>query len=439
LDQPLIGRVLAIPVLTLETLPMKKTLLALTLVFALVAPMNAVAAIKPGASCKKAGQTSTFVGKKYTCVKSGKRLVWNKGVAIAKPRPAVTPTPVATPTPTPTVEPTPSPTPIATPTPTPTVEPTPTPTPTPLSIDNLDVEMVYQKSRQEVSRYVAAGTTSGSTVTFEIGANVESWRVAIAKTEVESAIKLWSSFYKANAATIIWYSSKDIEWAKRKYVEVGGIAAWAVGFNGCTPQYCGNASASNISGKFIFEQGLEFADAGLWNRSTAAHEYTHLAQFGLSNPTGLNNILWWAVEGSAQFYGEAIGYTPFDSKRETRMGIHSQYARDSAVYVNSLFPGRTLKSLLELNDIESVKKLMRSLESNRGSTGAIGLSYLLGSYATEVLVSIYGHEKMATFYKGYSAGQNSETNFLNVFGISLDTFYSKLTPYLTAISAELRN
>ena len=97
---------------------MKKVLLALILVFALVAPLNATAAIKAGGSCKKAGQTSTFAGKKFTCVKSGKKLVWNKGVLVAKP------TPVATPTLTP------SPTPVVTPTPTPVATPTPTPTPT---------------------------------------------------------------------------------------------------------------------------------------------------------------------------------------------------------------------------------------------------------------------------------------------------------------------
>jgi M6 family metalloprotease-like protein len=77
---------------------MKRTLLALILVFALVAPLNATAAIKAGASCKKAGQSSTFAGKKYTCVKSGKKLIWNKGVAIAKPTPLENPTPTPTPT-----------------------------------------------------------------------------------------------------------------------------------------------------------------------------------------------------------------------------------------------------------------------------------------------------------------------------------------------------
>jgi M6 family metalloprotease-like protein len=99
---------------------MKKILLALTLIFALVAPLNATAAIKAGATCKKVGQTSTFAGKKFTCVKSGKKLVWNKGVAVAKPKPIPTPSPA----PAPTIQPTPIPTVTATPTPTPTPTPT---------------------------------------------------------------------------------------------------------------------------------------------------------------------------------------------------------------------------------------------------------------------------------------------------------------------------
>ena len=42
------------------------------------------AAVKAGAKCSKAGATSTVSGKKYTCIKSGKKLVWNKGVTVKK-------------------------------------------------------------------------------------------------------------------------------------------------------------------------------------------------------------------------------------------------------------------------------------------------------------------------------------------------------------------
>ena len=66
------------------------TLLAVTLVLVSL-ETTATAAVKPGTTCKKVGQTSTTAGIKYTCVKSGKKLVWNKGVAANKP----TPTPIS--------------------------------------------------------------------------------------------------------------------------------------------------------------------------------------------------------------------------------------------------------------------------------------------------------------------------------------------------------
>jgi hypothetical protein len=62
-------------------------------------PLNAAPA-KAGAKCTKAGATSTVAGKKFTCIKSGTRLVWNKGVTVkaaAKPEPTATPNTQANP------------------------------------------------------------------------------------------------------------------------------------------------------------------------------------------------------------------------------------------------------------------------------------------------------------------------------------------------------
>ena len=67
------------------------------------------AAVKAGGACTKAGQSTTSSGKKFTCIKSGKKLVWDKGQVIIKPD--VTPIVQATPTPTPIQSATPSPTP----------------------------------------------------------------------------------------------------------------------------------------------------------------------------------------------------------------------------------------------------------------------------------------------------------------------------------------
>lgn len=71
-------------------------------------------AVKAGSSCKKIGSISFTSTKKFTCVRSGKKLVWNKGVSLAPVAPKVQPTSTS----------------ISTPTPTPATTPTPTPTPT---------------------------------------------------------------------------------------------------------------------------------------------------------------------------------------------------------------------------------------------------------------------------------------------------------------------
>ncbi len=87
--------------------------------------MSAVTAANPkaGGVCPKAGTKKVYQGKTYTCVKSGKKLVWSKGVTvIAAPKPSVTPTP--SPTPIPSVSA--SPTPTATPSSSPTNSPKPT-------------------------------------------------------------------------------------------------------------------------------------------------------------------------------------------------------------------------------------------------------------------------------------------------------------------------
>jgi hypothetical protein len=76
--------------------------LAIFITAGLIATMSfsiaAHAAVKSGATCPKLAATSTLAGYKYTCIKSGKKLIWSKGVkvAVAKPSPTPTTTPSAT-------------------------------------------------------------------------------------------------------------------------------------------------------------------------------------------------------------------------------------------------------------------------------------------------------------------------------------------------------
>ena len=63
---------------------MRKLLAVLIAVSLLgIAPANATTA-KAGGTCGKLKATSTVKGMKYTCIKSGNKLVWSKGVPVKK-------------------------------------------------------------------------------------------------------------------------------------------------------------------------------------------------------------------------------------------------------------------------------------------------------------------------------------------------------------------
>jgi len=131
---------------------MKKGILGLSLllIFSLI-PAYSATPPKAGSVCSKQGTTKTYQGKKYTCVKSGKKLVWSKGVSVKSPTP--TPTPIPTPTPSLT------PTPTSTPTPTPSATPIPTPTPTSTSTPTPEIQLPIEYSRCSVLGAKVANST----------------------------------------------------------------------------------------------------------------------------------------------------------------------------------------------------------------------------------------------------------------------------------------
>ncbi len=164
----------------------KVALLTVSALFLAIITPLANAAVKPGTKCAKQGQTSTSAGMKYTCVKSGNKLVWNKGVAVPKP----TPTPTAIGDPIGAVGSTPT--------------PTPTPTPknlTPLEKMNLDI----------YTRYLAADKKISPSFNFVRCPNVDKSMADITETVYIDAYSFWATVYKAKAK-INWLLMSEKDW-----------------------------------------------------------------------------------------------------------------------------------------------------------------------------------------------------------------------------------
>jgi hypothetical protein len=99
-----------------------KALAVALLISLLPLSANSAQKITAGATCTSLNKKVTYQNKIYTCIKSGKKLIWNKGVAVKVAAPKVTPTPTPSPSVTKATEPAPTPSPTPTPTPTPKIQ-----------------------------------------------------------------------------------------------------------------------------------------------------------------------------------------------------------------------------------------------------------------------------------------------------------------------------
>lgn len=207
----------------------KRIVLVLIGVLAFSASLPAIGAVKSGSSCSKLGSTSTSVSKKFTCIKSGKKLVWNKGVVIKPiPKPSITPSPNPSDSPIPSQTPSPSPNPSvdATNNSNPEVIPSPSPKATgpigAVTFDNLEVDWVNQIARSEVLRvYESAKPLVGA---YEViaGPYVDASQIVEEKRLLDIAARMFSSYFKPEKYQVVFFSEKDGPWADQALATYGG-------------------------------------------------------------------------------------------------------------------------------------------------------------------------------------------------------------------------
>lgn len=65
-------------------------------VFTISSSQISVSAVTPGAKCSKAGLIQLYGGKKYSCIKLGKKLYWDNGTVVTNSKNSPTPAPVVT-------------------------------------------------------------------------------------------------------------------------------------------------------------------------------------------------------------------------------------------------------------------------------------------------------------------------------------------------------
>jgi hypothetical protein len=139
-------------------------------------------------------------------------------------------------------------------------------------------------------------------------------------------------------------------------------------------------------------------------RETVYHEYFHALQRSLSRGRSTRAATeppLWLIEGSAEFFEHAA--TPAELDRFQRV---------------------------QRRRWES-KPALEALERSGGapSVGGNGDAYIVGALAVDYLMTTYGRERIQTEFWAALADTDWRSAFLQVFGVSVDMFYSDFAAY----------
>jgi hypothetical protein len=367
---------------------------AVALLLALTAPLHA-ATPKAGSKCTKAGATATAAGKKFTCVKSGTKLVWNKGVAIkAAPKPAVNPV----------LKP---------------VEPTPTPTPTvtypevPTSFDDLIAKYegisyaAWSKSNaaikasNDVAPPFRALTGPNTTLAFKNPASA-----------YDLVARLYSGYKSTNAMTVLSFGYDDRDWAEEQMKQLHPKSTWQwIKFTACaTRATCwGGGMFTDEKANGLLVVTTEVLDDNHLSGTLDAHEYLHaIQQNQMNRPTVWPETSdWppsWYREGQATFAQNAtIYYQSFELYLRNRKSISTELYRDST------FNSQWIQEFFVVNQPPTWFNKYQSWRQ-----------YDMGAMLVEVLTALKGPGSTMEIWKLMGTGQTFNQAFEKVYGISFD-------------------
>jgi hypothetical protein len=386
------------------------------------------AAVKAGAKCTKAGTTATTSGKKFTCVKSGNKLVWNKGVAV-KAAPKPTPNPVFKP-----VEPTPT----ATPTPSPTATPTPTP-----SVKPVEFNATAKKAFDIIQ--AAKIQSSNLTYTYRIGTFAAPDVAKVVQGYVENAAQIYSLFLESpRVVTIHVFTEKDMpalsdstfftnqtglkfftDWWSKDESQInasyGALGTFynsecSVSTNQCTGPagHAGAAYPSRATALTLDQHSLSVPSHELFHVMQDFYRFNGKPQYLVTEEVKDFSMRPVFREGGATFMALSSSLTDF-AQYEDGMNFYKNWAaKEFAADIKGL------------NSPEDVVSLLVKLERLDRSARLYGL----GTFLHEWLIANHGLDKFISLTKKHNVGKEFNELFTEIYGMSLKDAYTKAAPHI---------
>ena len=405
-------------------------LVALLIPMVLVAS-NSYAAVKAGSACSKLGSKSVSGGKSYTCIKSGKKLVWDKGVLILKPtaaKPSETPLSKEPESTTNSTKTSASETKFTIP-----AEPT--------NFKSLESNLEgiqywsWQRTRSELEK----GSSSLGTVKILIGPNTsptqpdpEYW--------FRQTSKIFDKYGQAKQIYVVEFEFQDISWAQQQY-QLLQDQTWRSNYltkasEQCPDSRCRNASAElNSKGEAIILVGEipllrqstdKTENPGRYNGTQQSHEYLHTIQMSNSPEFSYSMLPSWLLEGQAMGTAQAISANTYSEYKELRKIDYPELISMSPIY-SSEWIAKFLNTEPVFVKNGDNWAYWRQFPNYR--------IYDIGALTYEILSALKGPTSVMNLYVAVGKGETFTNAFKSEYGLP----WSEAVPYIAkTIAAELK-
>lgn len=415
---------------------MRKEVIGLVVLFSIsIFPAYSAAPPKAGATCSKVGLTQTYLGKKFTCIKYGKKLVWDQGLVVKK----------QTPTPNPTSTPSPTPSPTPTPTPTPSLSPSSAPTPTvaaetpalPTTFDDLEKNFqgIPYAVWQGIQRNLSLHPSTSLEISFLFGPNTprrypDEWTI----NALTLGSRVMGNQKQPLEIKFVQYNKTDESWARTEAAKYSSPFRLGTSFADQASEKCAGTDCDGAVTNLTTDVGLVLVGvSNPVNRfniqkflgQNDLHEYTHAVQGMIfkgktQSPPPVLMPCWYS-EGQPQ----AVSIPTLAKNVEDYVNIRKGWIIDNRYLLKDYEP-ETIQDFLS-------KNMKVPCDSNSSS-----MVYSLGYIVMDALVAIGGIDKTFDLLIGLADGITFEDSFKKVYGTSWASASAAISKAVSKVYKEYR-
>ncbi len=353
-------------------------------------------AVKAGSVCKKIGAKS-IVGKlTFTCIKSGKKLIWDKGKS-----PVVAPAQVI---------------------------------PDSWPIDKTADKNIFLIADKNFRKFQQANKTTPN-LTIKYGPDTDKKRADQYLYSLYKAADFWNTDWKYEGEIVAALgTSKDYSWLRDLWSRFGltfpeflnNYIHTAEGF-AALGAYCNHGAATFGESKPFFwgcmpTQG-DLENIGL--KKFSAHEYTHIAHYGIMGNAGMRNLPTLISEGSADYYGLSLA--------SEAMRINE----DWNTFFAQGFTSDNVRAYMATATSDQIRDLLIDSFSN-GSKLVDGHWYYTGAYVTLRMIAAQGHDGFVNFMKAVKETSNAGESFEKIYGIKFEDFAKIIAPEISNLAKTIK-